>query len=244
MAGDAKKAPPSSKKLDLIATDLYKQSNPVRMEVFSQLLEGLRTGGVGAQIPIVQSAVEQSRSATSRAMRDTEASLARSGLAGTPFGEQVLAAARTEGEAATGAIPSSLVREFLSQAPGLITGTGNQVVGGLGSAAQSQASVQQARIAAFSQMVSAAFEAAGNYAKVACWIADRLYGEESIEAFYARYFVNGPMLHRWWGSPLRTLYIKVGQYVARHPRLCEFLRPVFDRAVALGKKELAWLEKS
>lgn len=104
---------------------LFANQNPVRNELFKQILEGLRTGGIGAQIPLAQRAVGQANQATSQALRRSEASLAGSNLAGTPFGQQILAQQRQAGAQQASGIPLQVAQSLISAAPNLITQTAN-----------------------------------------------------------------------------------------------------------------------
>ena len=112
------------------------ETRPLRSELFGQITEALRTGGVGAHIPIIQSAVASSRAATSSALRGTSDSLARTGLSRTPFATRELTGTRLTGEQATTGIPTSLAQALMQFAPGGLQFAGN-VLGALGSQGQS-----------------------------------------------------------------------------------------------------------
>jgi hypothetical protein len=119
--------------------DIGKVSEPIYGDV-----EDVKTGGGTAWLPAIQKAMEQSRRATSRAMTGTTESLAKTGLVGTPFGQRILAGTRLEGEQATGAVPGQVTAQLLQMLPGFITGQGQTVVSGLGSAAGAQATTMAA----------------------------------------------------------------------------------------------------
>jgi len=115
----------------------FKQQRPITREFGRQTLEALRTGGVGAQIPIIQRAVEQTRAGTSGALRQAEAGLGS--LLGTPFGQSMLAQITQQGRAAAATIPSQFAQQFIAGAPGfsgqtaqLGAGLAGQAYGGLG----------------------------------------------------------------------------------------------------------------
>jgi len=105
---------------------------PLATELIPQITESLRTGGVGARLPIARKGVEASRAASSRATTGTEESLARGGLSGTPFGEAILALTRQRGEQATAAVPIDIAKSFSDLASSLITGGGAISIGGPG----------------------------------------------------------------------------------------------------------------
>ena len=71
-----------------------------------QETEALKTGGVNAQIPIINRAVDASRGAESSANQDTQQALARAGLADTSFGAQILGNQKMQGAQNTASIPS------------------------------------------------------------------------------------------------------------------------------------------
>lgn len=159
--------PSASKALEAIATQTFEESTPARQELLSQFLEGLRTGGVEARIPIVQRGVEESRAATSGALRQLDEQLALTGMAGTPFGQRIRAETLTAGEQAASRIPLDVIQQFLSQVPGFVTGQQQISVSGLGQAGAAQANVQSAQIAAFAQLMSALTGAGGRVGSAA-----------------------------------------------------------------------------
>lgn len=97
---------------------VFRVQQPVRREIGRQTREALRTGGVGAQIPIIQRAVEQSSLAGSQAMRDAESGLAASGLTGTPFGQRILAQLSGQTRFATSQLPTQFAQSLISAAGG------------------------------------------------------------------------------------------------------------------------------
>jgi len=153
--------PSGSKELEAFAGELREQSRPVREETFKQILEGLTTGGIGARIPIINSAVESSRAATSNALRQLDESLATTGLAGTGFGARARGDTLLAGEARTAALPTELIQQFITTALGQATGTPTTIVQGLGAAAGAQAQSQAASQAAFAQLLGSMFQAGG-----------------------------------------------------------------------------------
>src|SRR5205814_9899818 len=91
----------------------------------------MRTGGVGAYIPIAQQSVEQSRAATSNTMQGIEASLARAGLGRTPFGQNILAQAAETGALDVESIYPSIVKSLISVAPSFALGSASTIVNAL-----------------------------------------------------------------------------------------------------------------
>jgi hypothetical protein len=71
----------------LLSAQYAKEVEPLRQDFISQLQTAL-TGDTDAavRLPVIASAMEASRRAGSQAMQQTDEELARTGLAGTPFG--------------------------------------------------------------------------------------------------------------------------------------------------------------
>jgi hypothetical protein len=113
---------------------VFNQAFPTFSELQGQQLEALRTGGVGAQIPIIQRAVEAAKSAGSEALQNTEASLGANNLAGSPFGQQILAQLRQGTQQIASNIPTEMASNFINQAGQTSLG-GLQAAQGLGQAA-------------------------------------------------------------------------------------------------------------
>jgi len=121
--------------LQAFTKEIRETSKPVRDEVFSQVLEALKTGGVGAQIPSIQRSVEASKQATSSALRGLDEDLASSGFGRTGFGARARGETLLAGEQATAQIPTLMAQDWLSVAPSLALGSAAQSFGGLTSAA-------------------------------------------------------------------------------------------------------------
>ena len=120
--------------MKLIRTEAIEKILPV---LSGQVLEALKTGGVGAQIPLIQRSVEASRGATASALRQTGEELTRTGQAGTPFGQSTLANLRLAGETDTAQIPTDLAQQFLQIAPALSVGAAGQILPGFAGAGRS-----------------------------------------------------------------------------------------------------------
>lgn len=152
--------------------ELREGTKPIRDEVFGQVLEALKTGGIGARLPIVQRAVEGSRAATSQALNATTAAASGTGLEKSPFLARILAETRLGGEQATAGIPTAVAKEFIDIAPALATGSAAQILTGLTGAgalgnqraiagSQIQASRDIAKGQQQTEIYSALFQAAG-----------------------------------------------------------------------------------
>lgn len=103
--------------------------------LLGQGLEAAKTGGVGAQIPIVQKSVEASRRAGSQAQTQARGDLARSGAGRTTQGQDILARLGLESSLATERIPTDFTQNFINALLGISTQATGQSVGAAGAAA-------------------------------------------------------------------------------------------------------------
>lgn len=117
---------------------LFNETAGLRQEFTDQGLEALQTGGINAKIPIIARALEASRGAMSRSRQTTHDSLARSNLAGTPFGQSILAQQEITGNQQIADIPTQYASNFVSLLPQYISTLTGQGVTGLGGAASAQ----------------------------------------------------------------------------------------------------------
>jgi len=208
---------------------LSAETMPIRQTLSSQFQEALNTGGIGAQIPLISAMQSESRRATSNAQRATTGDLAASGLSRTPFGQQILAGGRQQGEMATSMIPSSVAQGFIGAAPSYAMAPVGAMISGAGSLSNTQAyrdvSKGQQQTDLFTGMMKAAASASA-----ACWVARRLYGRRSSKALLARWWMlrRGPV----W---LRRVYLRYGERVAA-TWWVPALRPLFDLAVAWERR--------
>lgn len=114
-----------------LQTDVKPGYQPIQNETFRQISEALRTGGIGAQIPIIQQAVSQGKEALGNSLQQTEGSLASAGLGRTPYGQNILAQTRQAGASAIGRIPTDYAQQISAQAPGVIQGLMPAILGAL-----------------------------------------------------------------------------------------------------------------
>jgi len=133
---------------------LLGETKEIRGEYTKQLMEALTTGGVGARIPIISKAMEASKRATSQSVRGAEENITRSGFAGTPFGEAILANISREGAYTTSQIGPQYAQQLISGIPGYVGGTLQAATQGMGTAAQASASVRGAATTATGNVAS------------------------------------------------------------------------------------------
>lgn len=102
------------------------ETRPLRSQLFGNITEALRSGGVGANVPIIQSSVSAARSSLGEALRGSSEGLSRSGLQGTPFGQRQMAQSRQQGMMGISQIPTQLAQQLIQMATtgvGLAGGT-------------------------------------------------------------------------------------------------------------------------
>jgi hypothetical protein len=155
MGGATNSSTGASQQESAIANQLFGETTPVRQEYLNQMLEGLKTGGIQAQMPIIQQAVDQSKGATSQALRQLDTNMGQAGIAGTPYGQQTRAMAAMQGAQGTAAIPTNIVRDFMGAIPGYSSNLSAQSMQGLSAVTGSEASIRNQQIASTSQMLSA-----------------------------------------------------------------------------------------
>ena len=132
MGGGGKGENKSAGDLSKIAKAFFSETTPLRQQLEGQFMEALNTGGVGARMPIISKAQEQSRQATSNTLAGVDTQLAQGGLAGTPFGQMIRANTLQQGNQATAMVPFNIIQAMLQQIPGFVTGANQTVVTGLG----------------------------------------------------------------------------------------------------------------
>jgi hypothetical protein len=113
-----------------MANQFFGETGPLRQD-FTSLLQNALTGdtATAARLPIVASAMEASRKQGAQAMAGTEEELARTGLAGTPFGENIRSNTRANQEFQTSQIPSQFLGQLLNMIPGYVQGQGQTAMG-------------------------------------------------------------------------------------------------------------------
>ena len=146
----------AANKLASLSQQMFNQSKPARGAMFKQLNEALRTGGIGARIPIIQRAVGDVRAGTAASSQRASEQFARSGLGGSPFAAQQLAQIQMAGSQQESRIPTDIAQQLISAGPGLISaGSG---IPGLAAAAN----IQQSAANVGSQNAAAGYGAGGS----------------------------------------------------------------------------------
>ena len=118
-----------------LAKQLVKEGKPVRRGIIENLVDILGGGSGAANLPMIQSAVAQSKDATAQSLKQLNDQFAESKIAGTPFAENISSQARIAGNQQTAGIPSHIAQAFLQAfgAPaaygGAATGLGGMAAG-------------------------------------------------------------------------------------------------------------------
>ena len=103
-------------------------TGPVLDMLAKQLMEALQTGGVGAQVPIAQRAVEAGRNATAQTSQQTQEGLARSGVTG-PYARQVQEGVNEKGAFDVSQITPQIMQMLLQMAPDFALMRGSPIWG-------------------------------------------------------------------------------------------------------------------
>lgn len=143
----------SSAALSQIAKKMFKETTPLRQEYTGQMESLLKTGGIGAAMPMISKSVEKTRQATSTAMTGLDERMAMLGLSGTPFGEGIRAEQAQAGEQKAAGIGPEFYKNLLPSILNLILGQGQTVVSGLGGAASAEASTYGSEMAMWSRLI-------------------------------------------------------------------------------------------
>lgn len=106
------------------------ETRGLRTDFISQLQQAL-TGdtATATRIPIIESAMEASRRSGAQAMEETEGELARTGLAGTPFGERIRSGTRADLGFQTSQIPSQFLLALQQMIPNFVLGQSQTAAG-------------------------------------------------------------------------------------------------------------------
>lgn len=106
------------------------ESRGLRTDFISQLQQALTPdANAAAQLPIVASAIDASRRAGSQAMEETETELARTGLAGTPFGERIRSGTQADLGFQTSQIPAQFLAALQAMIPNFVLGQSQTAAG-------------------------------------------------------------------------------------------------------------------
>lgn len=92
----------------------YQSTMPILQELSRQILEALKTGGVGAQIPMIQRLIEATSKSASDTTRSATTSVARSGAG--EYGRNFLEAVKGQGGFSVSQAALQAIQALLGQA--------------------------------------------------------------------------------------------------------------------------------
>jgi hypothetical protein len=128
-SGTSSTSSPWSAALGNIGQSAWGMAKPLLNNLGSDFLEALRTGGVNSFLPWITRALDASRASSSGGIQDLRQNLARTGQGGSSFGQEQIQTAETQSGEQANMIPSSMIMDFIKQAPGFATGLANTAVG-------------------------------------------------------------------------------------------------------------------
>lgn len=108
---------------------LYRMAKPTLQTLSAQTAEGLKTGGVNAQIPSVNASVAAAREAYSQSHQALKNQLAESGLANSSFGQEILGNQQMEAGQQIASIPTTMTNDFLARGVPTVAGFGTNALG-------------------------------------------------------------------------------------------------------------------
>jgi hypothetical protein len=150
----------AAKLLAGLSARTFFESDPSRRNYFRQLNEALKTGGVGARIPIIQRAIEAQSAANQQTNTLNREKVARAGLGGSAFDVNAQLAAHTIQSRQLAGIGPSMAQAMIGEAPSLITGATG--IPGLSAAAATESQAAGQASASQAQMVGGAGSALGS----------------------------------------------------------------------------------
>lgn len=152
----------ASKVLEQISKESFQMGKPAMQQALGAFMEALGTGRLGAREPEIGQAVERSMQASNQAEQTMAEDLSRTGIAGTPFAMSILGPMRQQAAQQAALIPTQMRTEDFWKALSLFfPGAGQSMqagIGGMGTAAQTEAQRYAAQSQLFGQLFSAPFQ--------------------------------------------------------------------------------------
>lgn len=125
---------PAASTLSRIAKQFATETGDIRTGIIQQFADVLQGGQTAAQVPIIAQAVEATRRASSEAQEGTQEELARTNLVGTPFGQNILASGRREGNLAAAGTKTDITKMLYNLIPNFVLGQSQTALSGLSGA--------------------------------------------------------------------------------------------------------------
>lgn len=123
----------TGKMVEGMANQFNAKAAPIQGQLFEQLQALLAGGNSSMMLPLISSALDQTKSAGSQTMNQTSESLAQAGLAGTPLGEMIKAKTQAGvNQQNASAIPAAQMQMLNLLLPAFLQ-TQGQMISGLSS---------------------------------------------------------------------------------------------------------------
>lgn len=117
-----------------ISSTLFGEAQPTTTALGNQTAQALNTGGVTAQVPIINRALDASRAAYTTSIESLRQNLARWGQGSSTSGQSVLAGAQQAGQQQVAATGPQTTLQFLQSALPMIFGLNSNAIGAGGTA--------------------------------------------------------------------------------------------------------------
>lgn len=116
------------------------QITPFMSQLMGQGTDLLKTGGMSSASPMLNTMTQAAKSAYSKGKQSTVDSMAKYRLAGTPFGQRILADQSMAGESSIASVAPNFYQWFLPIAANAGVGAGNTAMSGMSSVTGAEAS--------------------------------------------------------------------------------------------------------
>ena len=107
------------------------QITPFMSQLMGQGTDLLKTGGMSSASPMLNTMTQAAKSAYSKGKQSTVDSMAKYRLAGTPFGQRILADQSMAGESSIASVAPNFYQWFLPIAANAGVGAGNTAMSGM-----------------------------------------------------------------------------------------------------------------
>ena len=151
------KEPANLDALTAMSGKAFKMGEPSMQAAMDMLYSAISTGGVEARQPVYAQATEKSMQASNQAQAGMADDFARTGMAGTPFAQQILGSMQQQGAQAANNVGTQMEENDYWKILSLFfPGAGGSIGQGIGGQGQA-ASVEAQRMAAQMQMMSSMY---------------------------------------------------------------------------------------
>lgn len=152
---------PWASSLGAIGNQQWRIAKPLLQQMGSQFLEALRTGGINSFIPWISRAMDTVRRSSSQGIENLRQNEARTGQAGSTFGQQAITSAQTQAGEEANNTPEQMIMQWIQQAPGFAGNLAARATGSLSSAASFDNTVKQTSQPGFWDLFSQGLQSGG-----------------------------------------------------------------------------------